>query len=43
VDCSTRPLQRWSADGFVLDDGEITVEAGAYCGDPDAYRKPLAH
>jgi beta-glucosidase len=41
VECSTRPLQRWTPDGFVLDDGDITVEAGAYCGDPDARRKPL--
>ena len=41
VECSTRPLQRWTADGFVLDDGDITVEAGAYSGDPNACRMPL--
>lgn len=41
VDCSTRPLQRWTADGFVLADGDITVEAGAYSGDPNATRMPL--
>lgn len=41
VQCSTRPLQRWTPDGFVLDDGDITVEAGAYSGDPDACRIPL--
>jgi beta-glucosidase len=41
VDCSIRPLQRWTADGFVLEDGDITVEAGAYSGDPNACRMPL--
>lgn len=41
VTCSTRPLQRWTADGFVLDAGEITVEAGGYCGDPNAARADL--
>ena len=43
VKCSTRPLQRWTADGFVLDDDDITVEAGAYSGDPAACRITLAH
>ena len=38
IECSTRPLQRWTADGFVLDDADITVEAGAYSGDSDACR-----
>ncbi|MGZ5364981.1 MAG: beta-glucosidase [Mycobacterium sp.] len=41
VDCSLRPLQVWTVDGFVLDEGDITVEAGAYCGDPNACRMPL--
>ncbi len=41
VTCSTRPLQRWTADGFVLDAGEVTVETGSYCGDPDAVRGTL--
>jgi beta-glucosidase len=45
VDCSTRPLQRWSADGFALEGdpitADITLEAGAYCGDPDAARALL--
>lgn len=36
IECSTRPLQRWTAAGFVLDDGDVTVEAGAYSGDPAA-------
>ncbi len=38
VTCSTRPLQRWAPGGFVLDAGAVTVEAGSYCGDPDAAR-----
>lgn len=38
VTCSTRPLQRWTADGFVLDAREVTVEASGYSGDPDAVR-----
>lgn len=41
VDCSLRPLQRWTVDGFVLDEGDIIVEAGNYCGDPNACRMPL--
>ncbi|MCV7303407.1 glycoside hydrolase family 3 C-terminal domain-containing protein [Mycobacterium barrassiae] len=41
VDCSARPLQRWTDAGFVLDEGDITVEAGGYCGDPNAARSPL--
>ncbi len=43
VSCSTRPLQRWTATGFVFDGDEITVEAGAYSGDPDAARATLPH
>ena len=42
VDCSTRPLQRWTADGFVFDNLDIAVVAGAYCGDPHAARGRLA-
>ncbi len=41
VDCSTRPLQRWTDAGFVLDGGEIIVEAGGYCGDLNAARSPM--
>lgn len=41
ANCSIRPLQRWSSDGFVLDTSDITVEAGGYCGDPHAARMPL--
>ncbi len=36
VACSTRPLQRWSGDGFVLPDGAITIKAASYAGDPAA-------
>ncbi len=36
VDCSTRPVQRWSGDGFVLDAGSVTVRAASYAGDPAA-------
>jgi len=36
VDCSTRPIQRWASDGFVLDPGEVTVRAASYAGDPAA-------
>ncbi|MGO4445518.1 beta-glucosidase [Mycobacterium sp. 2YAF39] len=43
VTCSTRPLQRWTNEGFVLDDGDITVAAGAFAGDPHACRMPLEH
>jgi beta-glucosidase len=43
VACSTRPLQRWTAEGFTLDDDDIVVEAGAYSGDPNACRMPLQH
>jgi beta-glucosidase len=43
VDCSTRPLQRWTADGFVFEGDEITVEAGAYAGDPHSALALLAH
>jgi beta-glucosidase len=43
VPCSTRPLQRWTTEGFTLDDDDIVVEAGAYSGDPNACRMPLRH
>jgi beta-glucosidase len=36
VDCSTRPLQRWTAAGFESDFGVVTVRAAAYAGDPAA-------
>jgi beta-glucosidase len=36
VVCSTRPLQRWTADGFVLAAGTIALEVGAHARDPRA-------
>ncbi len=36
VECSTRPVQRWATDGFVLDSGDITIRAASYAGDPAA-------
>ncbi len=36
IDCSVRPLQRWTGHGFVLDPADVTVRAAAYAGDPDA-------
>ncbi len=36
VDCSTRPLQRWTADGFVLDRTDVTIRAASFAGDPAA-------
>ena len=36
VECTTRPLQRWTGAGFTTDAEAVTVEAGAYSGDPDA-------
>ncbi|MDN4616355.1 glycoside hydrolase family 3 C-terminal domain-containing protein [Leifsonia sp. F6_8S_P_1B] len=36
VGASTRPLQRWTGDGFVPAATHATLEAAAYAGDPDA-------
>jgi beta-glucosidase len=36
VAASLRPLQRWTADGFTLDAGEVELEAAAHSGDPEA-------
>jgi beta-glucosidase len=36
IECTTRPLQRWTGAGFTTDGSDVTVEAGAYSGDPDA-------
>lgn len=43
VDCSTRPLQRWTGAGFVFEAGDdIVIEAGAHAGDPNAARSHLS-
>jgi beta-glucosidase len=36
IECSTRPLQRWTEAGFTAVAGTVTVEAGGYSGDPAA-------
>lgn len=36
VTASTRPLQRWSGDGFVPAADSAAIEAASYAGDPDA-------
>ena len=36
IECSVRPIQRWSTDGFVLDPGDVTLRAASYAGDPAA-------
>lgn len=41
VRCSLRPLQRWTPEGFVLSDGNVTLEAGGYAGDPNAVQQQL--
>jgi beta-glucosidase len=42
VDCSTRPLQHWTADGFALDSGDLTIRAASHAGDPAAVEGTLA-
>ncbi len=36
VDCSIRPLQRWTRDGFITDLTTLRVEAASWSGDPSA-------
>lgn len=36
VGCSIRPLQRWTADGFVLDRSDVDIRAASFAGDPAA-------
>lgn len=36
VQASTRPMHRWTTTGFVPAASRVTLEAGAYSGDPDA-------
>jgi beta-glucosidase len=36
VDCSTRPLQRWTPRGYAVDVQSVRVEAGSWSGDPAA-------
>ncbi|WP_174189380.1 beta-glucosidase [Nocardia barduliensis] len=41
VDCTTRPLQRWTPNGFQTPHGSIFIEAAAHSGDPHAARTHL--
>ena len=41
VECSTRPLQRWTGDGFVLALDDVIVRAASYSGDSDALDRNL--
>jgi beta-glucosidase len=41
VECSVRPLQRWTDDGFVLDPGDVAIRAASCAGDPDAVEARL--
>jgi beta-glucosidase len=41
VDCSTRPLQRWTGNGFVLDADDVRIEAASHAGDSDAVTATL--
>ena len=36
VECSTRPVQRWTGEGFAPPAGDVTIRAGSYAGDPAA-------
>jgi beta-glucosidase len=42
VACTTRPLQRWTGDGFVTDPATVRVEAASWSGDPAAVTAELA-
>jgi beta-glucosidase len=41
VDCTTRPLQRWTRDGFTTDLTTVRVEAASWSGDPSAITAEL--
>ena len=42
VECSTRPLARWTARGFAIEVPSVRIEAGSWAGDPNAVRATLA-
>jgi len=42
VDCSIRPVQRWSGDGFTLAPVDIAIRAASFAGDPAALDATLA-
>ena len=39
---STRPLQRWTGDGFEAAATSVVIEAAAFAGDPSALTAPVA-
>ncbi len=39
---STRPLQRWTEQGFAVAASSVVIEAAAFAGDPDALTAPVA-
>src|SRR5262249_24272357 len=41
VECTTRPLQRWTGDRFVIDAAELIVEAASCAGDRGAVSAKL--
>ena len=42
VECSIRPVQRWTGDGFAPPTVDVTIRAGSYAGDPAAVDEVLA-
>lgn len=42
VDCSLRPLQRWTPQGYKLEVSSVKIEAGSWSGDPNALNATLA-
>ena len=41
VECSIRPVQRWTGDGFAPPIGDVIIRAGSYAGDPAAVDEVL--
>jgi beta-glucosidase len=41
VECSIRPVQRWTGDGFAPPTVDVTIRAGSYAGDPAAVDEVL--
>lgn len=38
VTCSTRPVQRWTPESWVLPEGDLSIEVASHAGDPEALR-----
>ncbi len=41
VECSIRPVQRWTGEGFAPPTGDVIIRAGSYAGDPAAVDEVL--